>query len=486
MTTAAVPNPMQTTASGAPFASPQEMAALLKQQREAYNQDRMPDAKTRVSRLHCFKRLLLDNEQALLAAMKEDFSARSEVEMKLAEISGVIQNINYLSRRIKSWMKPEKRHLPLHMKPGKAQIVYQPLGVVGIMVPFNYPIFLAGSPLVTALAAGNRVMVKMPEATPNTSALFARLVTDYFPQNLVTVINGEANVAAEFSSLAFDHLLFTGAGSVAKHVMRAAANNLTPVTLELGGKSPVIVDRDIDIAEAAERICYGKSMNAGQTCVAPDYILVPEERIKEFADTYKKAFNRFYPSLNNNPDYSAVINDRHINRLQSWINDAKEKGATIQPLTEEKIDDGSRRCVPVLLTGVNDDMAIMQDEIFGPALPLVPYRTFEDAINYVNERPRPLALYYFGFNTANRERAINDTHSGGVAVNEVVLQVAVDDIPFGGIGPSGMGHYHGKEGFLTLSKAKSVLIKPKYNSMRRLYPPYNHKLLDFVFKLIMR
>jgi coniferyl-aldehyde dehydrogenase len=465
---------------------PETIRALLDAQRLAYRKDPMPSAQERIDRLQALKRMLLDNRAELTAAMDEDFSARAPVESRLAEFFPSVQGITYLCKKLTGWMKPEKRHLSLLMQPGKAQVHYQPVGVVGIMVPFNYPIFLAAGPLSTALAAGNRAMIKMPEATPRTSALFAKLIADTFSPDLITVVNGGPEVAATFSTMPYDHLLYTGSGAVGKHVMRAAAENLTPVTLELGGKSPVIVGDDFAIADAADRICYGKSMNAGQTCVAPDYIFVPRAKVDEFTTAYKESFNRFYPSLSNNPDYTGVISDRHSSRIQGWIKEAGEKGATIIPMTDEVIGDDTRRTVPVLLTNTDESMAIRQEEIFGPALLVLPYDSLDEAIDYINDRDRPLALYYFGFDTAAQQRILHETHSGGVVFNEVMFHVAVDDLPFGGIGPSGMGHYHGKEGFLTLSKPKAVLYKPKFNGMKAMYPPYKNPMIDKLFNWLLR
>jgi coniferyl-aldehyde dehydrogenase len=286
-----------------------------------------------------------------------------------------------------------------------------------------------------------------------------------------------------FSRLPFDHLLFTGATSIGKHVMRAAAENLTPVTLELGGKSPAIVSADVPLLDAAERIAFGKTLNAGQTCVAPDYVLVPRERLDAFVETYRQVVQGFYPTLANNPDYTAIINERQLIRLKSYLADAEAKGARLIPLFP---DAQGRRLPHHVLLGVNDDMKLMQEEIFGPLLPVVPYDRLDDAIAYVNQRPRPLALYYFGYDKHGQRRVLHETHSGGVCLNDTLLHVAQDDLPFGGIGPSGMGHYHGHEGFLTFSKAKAVFSKPRFNAARMIYPPYGKAIQKLVFKLFVR
>lgn len=294
---------------------------------------------------------------------------------------------------------------------------------------------------------------------------------------------GEADIGVAFSRLPFDHLLFTGSTSVGKHVMRAAAENLTPVTLELGGKSPAIVSRDVPLKDAAERIAFGKTLNAGQTCVAPDYVLVPEDRVGGFVEAYRQAVQSFYPTLADNPDYTAIINERQLARLNGYISDATSKGALLIPL----FDQGQGRRMPhSVLLNVSDEMTVMQDEIFGPLLPIVPYQDLEQAFAYINQRPRPLALYYFGYDKREQNRVLHETHSGGVCLNDTLLHVAQDDMPFGGIGPSGMGHYHGHEGFLTFSKAKGVLIKQRFNAARLIYPPYGKSIQKLIQKLFIR
>ncbi|MCY1425905.1 Coniferyl aldehyde dehydrogenase [compost metagenome] len=299
------------------------------------------------------------------------------------------------------------------------------------------------------------------------------------------MVLGEADVAQAFSRLPFDHLLFTGATSVGRQVMLAAAQNLTPVTLELGGKSPAIVSSSVPLADAAERIAFGKTLNAGQTCVAPDYVLVPRERLDDFASAYQNVVRRFYPTLANNRDYSAIINPRHLARLESYLEDARNKGAEIIDLYPEEPRQG-RRLPPHLLLKVSDEMRVMQDEIFGPLLPLVPYDSLDQALAYINQRPRPLALYYFGYERSEQQRVLEQTHSGGVCLNDTLLHVAQDDMPFGGIGPSGMGHYHGHEGFLTFSKAKGVLVKQRFNAAKLIYPPYGKAIQKLIQKLFIR
>lgn len=460
-----------------------ELEQLFNSQRKAFAANPMPLAGQRLQWLKTLRTLLSDERQALVDAINSDFSHRSADETLLAELMPSLLGIQYASKHLKKWMKPSRRHVGMAFQPASAKVIYQPLGVVGVIVPWNYPLFLAIGPLVGALSAGNRVMLKLSESTPTTGQLLKRLFAQVFPEDLVTVVLGEAEVGMAFSKLPFDHLLFTGASSVGKHVMRAAAENLTPVTLELGGKSPAIVSNDVPLKDAAERIAFGKTLNAGQTCVAPDYVLVPEDRVDGFVDAYRKAVLKFYPTLIDNPDYTAIINDRQLARLNRYLDDASSKGARVIPLFEQ----GQGRRMPFsLLLNVSDDMTVMQDEIFGPLLPIVPYGRIDQAFAYINQRPRPLALYYFGYNKAEQQRVLEQTHSGGVCLNDTLMHVAQDDMPFGGVGPSGMGHYHGHEGFLTFSKAKGVFIKQRFNAARLIYPPYGKAIQRLVYKLFIR
>ncbi|MCQ4327161.1 coniferyl-aldehyde dehydrogenase [Stutzerimonas stutzeri] len=456
---------------------------LLAAQRVACRADPMPSADQRRTWLRALRQAILDEKQALVEAVSSDFGNRAHSETLLAEIMPSLHGIDHAAKRLHRWMKPSRRRVGLAFQPASAHVLYQPLGVIGIIVPWNYPLYLAFGPLIGALAAGNRVMIKMSESTPVTSQLVKELLARVFPEDLVAVVLGEAEVGQAFSRLPFDHLLFTGATSIGKQVMRAAADNLVPVTLELGGKSPAIVSADVPLADAAERIAFGKTLNAGQTCVAPDYVLVPEARVEEFVAAYRAAVQRFYPGLEDNPDYTAIINERQLNRLRGYIADAESRGARLVPLFP---GDQGRRLAHSLVLDVTDEMKLMQEEIFGPLLPVVPYRRLDDALAYVNERPRPLALYYFGYDKGEQRRVLHETHSGGVCLNDTLLHVAQDDMPFGGIGPSGMGHYHGHEGFLAFSKAKGVLIKSRFNAARLIYPPYGTAIQRLILKLFIR
>lgn len=461
----------------------EELDRLFAAQRAAYTANPMPPAAQRQQWLKALREMLSNERQALIDAISADFSHRSADETLLAELMPSLHGIHYASRHLKGWMKSSRRKVGMAFQPASAKVVYQPLGVVGIIVPWNYPLYLAIGPLVGALAAGNRVMLKLSESTPATGQLLKTLLGRIFPEDLVCVVLGEADIGVAFSRLRFDHLLFTGATSIGKHVMRAAAENLTPVTLELGGKSPAIVSQDVPLKDAAERIAFGKTLNAGQTCVAPDYVLVPQDRVGAFVEAYRQVVNNFYPTLADNPDYTAIINERQLTRLNSYVSDATSKGALLIPLFEQ----GQGRRMPhSLLLNVTDEMTVMQDEIFGPLLPIVPYQDLDQAFAYINQRPRPLALYYFGYDKREQNRVLHETHSGGVCLNDTLLHVAQDDMPFGGIGPSGMGHYHGHEGFLTFSKAKGVLIKQRFNAAKLIYPPYGKSIQKLIQKLFIR
>lgn len=466
----------------------QQISRHFDEQRQAFRRNPMPSVTERKENLKRLKRALLENKDALLAAMDQDFSCRSTDESMLAELMPTIQGINYAIKNLAKWMEPSKRHVSVLFQPATNKVHYQPLGVVGIIVPWNYPLFLAAGPLTGALAAGNRVMIKMSEFTPRTSALFKQLIEAHFPQDLICVINGDADVAVEFSSKPFDHLLFTGSTAIGRHVMRAAAENLTPVTLELGGKSPAIVAADMPMADAAERLAFGKSFNAGQTCVAPDYVLCPADRVNAFVDEFRSAFARMYSSIKDNQDFTAIINDRQYQRLQGYLSDAKAKGAQVIELNPagENLQEGTRKLPVHLVLNVNDEMLLMQEEIFGPVLPIVTYSNIDEALNYINERPRPLALYYFGYDKDAQAYVMDNTHSGGMCINDTLMHVAQDDMPFGGVGTSGMGHYHGEEGFRTFSNARGVFAKQRLNSGKMVYPPHGTSLHKMIYALFIR
>lgn len=461
------------------------LQSTFAEQRRAFAGNPMPPAAQRRQWLISLREALLAQRQGLVEAIDADFGGRSADETLLAELMPAVQGLRHAERQLVRWMRPSRRKVGLAFQPATARVLYQPLGVIGIIVPWNYPLLLAIGPLTCALAAGNRVMLKLSEATPATGLALKTLLERVFPSDLVSVVLGEVEVGQAFARLPFDHLLFTGATHIGRQVMLAAAHNLTPVTLELGGKSPAIVSPSVPLDTAAERIAFGKTLNAGQTCVAPDYVLVPRDRLGAFADAYCRAVRRLYPGIANNPDYSAIISPRQLQRLEHLLADASDKGAQVLNLYPEETRQG-RRLPPHLLLDVNERMQVMQDEIFGPLLPLVPYDSLNSALAFINDRPRPLALYYFGYDRAEQAHVVAHTHSGGVCINDTLLQVAQDDLPFGGIGPSGMGQYHGHDGFITFSKAKAVLAKQRLNGARLIYPPYGKALQRLVYKLFIR
>ncbi|WP_372965200.1 coniferyl aldehyde dehydrogenase [Marinobacter sp.] len=466
----------------------QQTHRVFENQKKAFRNNPKPSLTERKENLKRLKRVLLANQDRLLEAIDRDFSCRSKDESLVAEVMPSIQGINYTLKNLDSWVKPSKRHVSVLFQPASNKVYYQPKGVVGVIVPWNYPLYLAVGPLIASMAAGNRTMIKMSEFTPHTSSLFKEIIESMFPEDLVAVITGEADVAADFSRLPFDHLLFTGSTSVGKLVMKAAAENLTPVTLELGGKSPALVSPDVPLEDAAQRIVFGKALNAGQTCVAPDYVLCPADRVPAFAEEVRAKFAEMYPSLRDNDDYTAIINERQYDRLQGYLDDARAKGADIIEVNpaNENLKDGTRKIPLTLVLNTTPDMKVMQDEIFGPILPVVSYDQLDDAIQYINDRPHPLALYYFGYGKSLQQHVIEATNSGGMCINDVLMHVAQDDLPFGGIGESGMGHYHGKEGFLTFSHQRAIFAKQKFNSGKFVYPPHGTAAHRMIYKLFIR
>lgn len=461
---------------------------VFAKQKSAFHNNPAPSLSERRKNLRRLKQALLNYQDRILDAIDQDFSCRSRDETLIAEMMPSVQGINYALKNLGGWMKPSGRHVSVLFQPASNKVYYQPKGVVGVIVPWNYPLYLAVGPLVASLSAGNRTMIKMSEFTPHTSALFKELIEVTFPEDLVSVINGEADVAADFSARPFDHLLFTGSTSVGKLVMRAASENLTPVTLELGGKSPAIVAPDVPLEDAAQRIAFGKAFNSGQTCVAPDYVLCPADRTQAFVDEFRTQFAKMYPTLRDNSDYTAIINERQYKRLQGYLEDARDKGAELIELnpTQENMGDGTHKMPLTLVLNTTPDMKVMQDEIFGPILPVVSYGNLNEAIQYINDRPHPLALYFFGYDREEQNQIINKTTSGGMCINDSLMHVAQDDLPFGGVGDSGMGHYHGREGFLTFSHQRAVFAKQKFNSGKIAYPPYGTSAHKMIYKFFIR
>ncbi|ABC38997.1 aldehyde dehydrogenase family protein [Burkholderia thailandensis USAMRU Malaysia  len=459
--------------------------ALLRDQRAAYLRAPYPSWATRADHLRALRKMLLDNRDALAAAIDADFGHRAKEEVLMSEIWLAKEEIDEALKHGKRWIKPKSRAMNKWMRPARAKVMPQPLGVVGIVVPWNYPVLLAAGPLICALAAGNRAIIKMSELTPRTSQLFEELISKTFARDHVAVVNGDAEISAAFSGLPFDHLLFTGSTNVGRHVMRAAAENLTPVTLELGGKSPVIIGPRARFDAAVDAIITGKTLNAGQTCIAPDYVLVPRGKEAEFVARARARMAKLYPNLSTNPDYTSIISERHFARLQRLASDAQQAGAQLHPLTDAAPDPALRRLPPVLVTQAPDASQLMQEEIFGPLLPIVPYDTLDDAIAYVNARARPLALYLFDEDRSSVERVMRDTISGGVTVNDTLMHIACGTLPFGGVGASGMGAYHGYDGFVTFSKMKPVLTQPRLNTRAMIAPPYG-KRFAAILKLMLK
>lgn len=463
-----------------------ELSTILTKQKQSYLSAPNLSVKERIEQLSTLKTALLSYQEKLVNALNQDYGQRPKQDTIIADIMPCVVNINYTIKRLKKWMKPQRRHAGLLLAPAKVEVHYQPLGVIGIMVPWNFPVMLSIGPLITALAAGNRAMIKLSEFTPFTNQVIKEMLNSVFTEDTVACIEGEATVAAEFSSLPFDHLIFTGSTAVGRHVMRAAADNLTPVTLELGGKSPVVIAPDMPIATAVERLIFGKCLNAGQICVAPDYILCPKNKVKEFISNYQKLFQKMYKNKNGIQDYAHVINESQHSRLLSWLDDAISKGAQVVSANGEEIDRNSRELATQLVTATTDEMLIMQQEIFGPILPIIGYEEISESVDYINQRPRPLALYIMSFDENTQQQLLSQTHSGGVCINETIFHVAADDAPFGGIGDSGMGQYHGKEGFLTFSKAKTVLSRGKLNVGKLIHPPYGKVIQKLMLKMFLR
>jgi coniferyl-aldehyde dehydrogenase len=461
--------------------------SAFERMKEAARTSPAPTYEERMQRLARLAEGVRQRQDAIAAAVSADFRNRSVRETKIAEVLMLLDGIKYIRKHLKAWMRPQSRHVSMTYRPARAKVHLQPVGVVGVISPWNYPFQLALAPAAAALAAGNRVLIKPSEYTPASSELLKQLCADAFDDTVVAVTLGGPDVGEAFSRLPLDHLVYTGSTHVGRLVMRAAAENLVPVTLELGGKSPAIVHDDYPVEKAAARIAWGKWCNGGQTCIAPDYLLVPERRVDEFVAALTAAATRSYPTLKDNPDYTCIINHRHFDRIAGLVDDAVAKGARkveINPAQETlRVED--RKFSPTLLTNVNDGMAVMQEEIFGPVLPILPYRTLDDAIAYVNSHPRPLALYYFDQERRRVESVLARTISGGASVNETLLHFGIDDMPFGGVGPSGMGAYHGREGFETFSHKRSVLYQARFNASGLLAPPYG-EVIDRMLKMLIR
>ena len=458
------------------------MQALLKAQRDAFTAELPVSAAVRKDRLKRAIQLVLEHKDDFARALSDDFGHRSIEQSMVTDIMGSVKPLKHSLKHVDEWMRPESRKLdfPLGLLGAKAMVEWQPKGVVGIIAPWNFPVNLTFAPLANVFAAGNRAMIKPSEFTPATSELMKRAFARFFDETEVAVVLGGPEVARAFSELAFDHIIFTGATSIGRHVMAAAAKNLVPVTLELGGKSPTIISRSADVAMATERVAMGKMMNAGQICLAPDYLLVPAEQEEAVIEGLKAATARMYPSLLANDDYTSVISKRHRDRLEAHVADARAKGAEVievNPANEDFSKQNTNKMPLTIIRNPTDEMTVMQEEIFGPVLPVKRYERVEEAIDYVNRRDRPLGLYWFGTDRGEERQVLDRTISGGVTVNDVVFHVSVENLPFGGIGPAGMGNYHGHDGFKTFSHPKSVYRQPKIDlaGMAGFKPPYGEK-----------
>jgi len=457
------------------------MGAILAKQKAANIRDGIPSAEQREAWIDKSIDLLVTHGDALTKAMCEDFGHRSIDQSSFSDIASSIGALKFSKKHLRKWMRPEKRKVefPLGLLGSKAQIQYQPKGVVGIISPWNFPVNLTFAPLANVFAAGNRAMIKPSEFTEKTSELMAELISKYYTDEEVAVVTGGPDVGAKFTQLPFDHMIFTGATSIAHHVMRAAADNLVPLTLELGGKSPVVLGKSANLEKAANRIMAGKTLNAGQICLAPDYAFVPEGQTQDFVGAATAAVGKMFPDgLKDNDDYTSVVNQRHFDRLNSYLDDAREKGAEIveiNPQNENFSQQPHHKMAPHIVINPTDDMKVMQDEIFGPILPIKSYSETSEAVAYINDHPRPLGLYYFGDDANERDMVLNNTTSGGVTVNDVIFHVGQEDLPFGGVGPSGMGAYHGRDGFFEFSHKKAIYTQTGNEILAMLRPPYTDK-----------
>ena len=469
----------------------QEMEKILNLQKKLYIEEETPSLELRQDRLNRCVEMLKKYNVEILDAIQEDFGNRDSKAGFMSEIMSTIGSINYAKENVKKWMKDEKRksnssqpfaiRTVMSLLGAKSWIKYQPLGTVGVISPWNFPINLVLAPLGTIFAAGNRVMIKPSEFTPVTSDLTEKMFSEFFDASEAAVFTGGPDVAAAFSALSFDHLLFTGSTQTGKLVMKSASENLVPVTLELGGKSPVIVDENADLKNTATKVMRGKTMNAGQICLAPDYVMVPKGKSEDFVKESETAVKLMYENLKYNQSYTSVINEKHYDRLNSLLEDAKEKGADIRvinPADEDFSQQEVHKIPPTLVLNPTDDMDIMKEEIFGPLLPVKEYEDFQETIGYVNSKDRPLGLYYFGNDKKRENDVLNNTISGGVTLNDVIWHIGQEDIPFGGVGPSGTGNYHGFDGFKNFSHAKAIYKQFSADLLAPMMPPYKGKQFE--------
>ena len=471
----------------------ENMNDVLNLQKKKFIKDGPPSIELRVDRLNRLKAMLVENRYGLTEALSSDFGSRSKNASLLSDVYTVLPEITNAITNIKKWTKDEKRssNKPFSLFGAKSYIRYEPLGTIGMISPWNFPVNLAFGPLASIFAAGNQVMHKPSELTPATAALMKELCDKAYDQDEFATFLGGPETGEAFSKLNFDHLLYTGSGNVGKHVMNAAAQNLVPVTLELGGKSPVVVGNSADIKASAKRVMFGKTMNAGQICLAPDYVMVHKDKKDEFISEAEKAVADYYPDIKNNDDYTSIINERHFNRLNGLIDDAKEKGATINqinPANEDFNQQEFYKIPPTIITDTTEDMRVMNEEIFGPVLPVVEYTEVKEALDTINSKDRPLGLYYFGNDKNEQSNVLNNTSSGGVTINNVVGHIQQQDLPFGGVGPSGMGRYHSQDGFKNFSNPRAVFKDVPFfmdnMAFGMIRPPYKEGFENFIKKIL--
>lgn len=464
-----------------------ELQRLFARQREAFADEPFPDLRIRRERLSRILAITLEHESDLVAAISRDFGHRSAHETRLAELFLVMGATRTARGRLARWMRTRRVSTPVNLLPGRSELRPQPLGVVGVISPWNYPYQLAMLPVIGALAAGNRVLLKPSELTPTFSALLRELVARRFAEDEFAVVPGDAVVGRAFAALPWNHLFFTGSTAVGRQVALAAAANLTPVTLELGGKSPALFAPDADLKLTLPRLVAGKFLNAGQTCIAPDYALVLRSQREAWVTALKSSTAALFPTVAENPDYTSVIHERHFQRLAGLVADARAKGATVVDLSPggETADPARRRFPPTLLLEVTGEMAVMREEIFGPVLPVETYASLDDAIRRINARAHPLALYFFGERAADRERVLRETTAGGVTVNDTLWHIVNEALPFGGVGPSGMGAYHGEHSFNRFSHLKPVFHQSRWSTGKYMWPPYG-RTFDRILGLLKR
>ena len=469
----------------------QNLNALLEQQRSAFRAEGEVTYATRIDRLKRLKALIIENKSEFATTTKREFNGARSYEFSLfSEYASKVEAIEYTMKHLKAWMKPEKRktNKPMNLLGGKSQVRYSPKGVVGIISPWNLPFGLTVSPLTSALAAGNRALLKPSEYVPETAALFAEVVPKYFSENEVAVVIGGVDISQKFSELPFDHLLFTGSTRVGAQVMQAAAKNLVPVTLELGGKSPVIIGRSAKLDIAGTRLTFGKLLNGGQLCLSPDYVLVPKELEEQLIARVTQEAQSMYPNISENTDYTGVFNEKHFARLQSYIDDAVAKGATLTIVGAEKTrpSKDNRRMPLHILQNVNEDMQVMHEEIFGPILPIMTYSEFTEVPDKIEPRRNPLAMYYFGKDKSEQEYLLSHVQSGGVCINDITLHYVQEDLPFGGIGASGIGAYHGPEGFRNMSHARAIYSQTMIDVLPIIgaRPPFGDKFRKNISKIL--